>query len=211
MSPGSLRGVAVVVLRNDDAAAVRIEQDLVRVEPQAARGSRRPVDAIAVDLSRPHAGNEHVPVVVGAVRRRIERNDAGRRGVILAVEEQQLDARRGPREQAEVDAAVDDRGAERASFGRRFAAADGHWRPSDGRWLDAVRDRRRSERRTRRDGFGVLDCSSTLDVVPFRGGAGVPAGSFAPHFQPLIAGMSSPYLSMYSLCSISFSWIACLK
>ena len=34
---------------------------------------------------------------------------------------------------------------------------------------------------------------------------------FRPHFQPLMAGMSSPCFSMYSLCSISFSWIACLK
>ena len=33
----------------------------------------------------------------------------------------------------------------------------------------------------------------------------------APTVQPLIAGMSSPCRSMYCLCSISFSWIACLK
>src|SRR5262249_49385778 len=30
-----------------------------------------------------------------------------------------------------------------------------------------------------------------------------PAGAFAPHFQPLMAGMSSPCRAMYSLCSIS--------
>ena len=30
-----------------------------------------------------------------------------------------------------------------------------------------------------------------------------------PHFQSVISGMSSPYRSMYSLCSISLSRIAC--
>jgi hypothetical protein len=31
-----------------------------------------------------------------------------------------------------------------------------------------------------------------------------------PHFQPVISGMSSPYRAMYSWCSISLLWIACL-
>ena len=37
-----------------------------------------------------------------------------------------------------------------------------------------------------------------------------PDAAACPHFQPVISGMSSPYRAMYSLCSISLLWIACL-
>ena len=106
------RGLAVVVLRDDHAPAVRVEQDLGGIEPQPARGVRRPLDPVAVDLSRRAPGHEHVPVVVGPVRRRVDPDHAGRGGVVLPVEEQEFDARGGPREQAEVDAPLDDGGAQ---------------------------------------------------------------------------------------------------
>ena len=89
------RGLAVVVLRDDHAPAVRVEQDLGGVEPQPALGVRRPFDPIAVDLSRPTPGHEHVPVVVGPVRRRIDPDYAGRGGVV-PIEEQEFDAGGGP-------------------------------------------------------------------------------------------------------------------
>ena len=109
---GSPRALAAVVPGNNHAPAVGVEQDLGRVEPQTVCGGRRPLDPVAVDLSRPHTGDEYVPVVVGAIRRRIEPDHAERGGVIFALEQQQLDARGGPREQTEVDAAVHDGGAE---------------------------------------------------------------------------------------------------
>ncbi len=56
LSPGSLRGLAVVVLRNDDAAAVRIEQDLGGVEPQSALGCRSGPRRGSRRVARPHAG-----------------------------------------------------------------------------------------------------------------------------------------------------------
>src|SRR5262249_32253541 len=100
------------VLRNDHAPAVRVEQNLGGVEPQSTRGGRRPLDPVAVELTRPHTWNEHVPVVISTVRCRIDPNHAGRGATILSVEEQEVDARGCPREQTEVDAAVSNRGAE---------------------------------------------------------------------------------------------------
>ena len=53
--------------------------------------------------------------------------------------------------------------------------------------------------------------------LPGGGGARIPArddrlGGFAQygHFQSRISGMSSPYLAMYCLCSMSLSRIGCL-
>ena len=51
--------------------------------------------------------------MVGAVRRRVEPNHARRLGVPGAVEEQELDRAGLAREDAEVDAALDDGGAQR--------------------------------------------------------------------------------------------------
>src|SRR5206468_3470085 len=107
-----LRGLAGVVLRNDHAPAVRVEQDLGGVEPKSTRGGRSPLDPVAIDLSRQHAWHEYVPVVVCAVRNRIDLHHTGRGGVILPVEDEEFDARGGSREQTEVDATVGDSGAE---------------------------------------------------------------------------------------------------
>lgn len=51
----------------------------------------------------------------------------------------------------------------------------------------------------------VQTLSAAVEISPAE-----PALS-TPHFQPLTSGRSSPNCSMYSLCSTSFSWIACLK
>ena len=110
LSPG---GLAVVVPRNDDAATVGIQQNLRRIEPKSARGGRRPIDSVAVNLSWPHAGYKRVPVVVSAARCWIDPNQTGRTGVMLLVEEQEFDARRSPREKTEVDAAIGDGCAKR--------------------------------------------------------------------------------------------------
>ena len=47
-----MRGLATVVLRDHNAAAIRDEQDLRVIEPQSARRSRGPADPVGVDLPR---------------------------------------------------------------------------------------------------------------------------------------------------------------
>ena len=104
------------------ALAVGIEQHLVAVEAQSARRIDGPVDAVAVELAGGDAGHEGVPVVIGALAARVEVDDARRRGVIDAIEKQQLDAGGVLREDAEVDAAGTERGAERKAGAVRCVA-----------------------------------------------------------------------------------------
>ena len=77
---GLAGGGATVAVGNRHAAAIRVEEDLGGIEAHALRGIPRPLDAIAVDLACPHAGNEHVPVVVGAIGGRIDADRARRLG-----------------------------------------------------------------------------------------------------------------------------------
>src|SRR5438270_12336621 len=76
---------------------------------------QRPLDAVAVNLSRAHTRQEHMPVVVSAVRRRIQPNHAGRQRIIRSIEEQEFHVRGCPREETEVDATVSDGGAQRSA------------------------------------------------------------------------------------------------
>ena len=102
--PRARRRLAVVAGRHGDGQAVRVEEHLLRVEPQAALRGERPVRAVAVDLPRPEAGHEHVPVVVRAVRAGVQPDHARGRRRAGIVEEQQLDRGGSLREDAEVDA-----------------------------------------------------------------------------------------------------------
>jgi hypothetical protein len=61
------RGIAAVILGNNHAAPIRIEQNLGGIEPHPVRGIERPVDAIAVKLPGLHARHKYVPIMVGAV------------------------------------------------------------------------------------------------------------------------------------------------
>ena len=118
------RGPAVEVRRHGDRQPVRIEQDLVAVEALAPFRLERPVGAVGVDLSGSQAGHHGMPVVVRPMGGRAERNDSRRRGRRLVIEQQQLDERRVLREDAEVDAARHDGGAEgsaRTDLDRRQA------------------------------------------------------------------------------------------
>ena len=101
-----IRGRAIVAGWNDNAPAVRIEQHFGRIESQAVRRIERTIDPIAVKLPLTNIRHKDVPVVVAAVCRRIEPDDAGRRGIVVSIEEQQLDARRMPRKEAEIRAAI---------------------------------------------------------------------------------------------------------
>ena len=70
-------------------------------------GSNGPSTLKRVHLAGSDPGNEGVPVVIGAVRVRIERDDARRGVIVRRVEEQQLDGRAALGEDAEVHAAAD--------------------------------------------------------------------------------------------------------
>ena len=100
------RSLAAVIFGDDHAAPIRIEEHLRGVEPQSARWIVRTLDAVGVELPRLHTRDEHVPIVVGAVGRRVDRNHARRTRIVLTVEEQQLDARGTAREHTEVHAVV---------------------------------------------------------------------------------------------------------
>ena len=108
-------GLAAVAFRDDNPPAVGVKQDLGAVESKPARRNGRSVYSVAIDLSWRNAGDESVPIVVCTVRARIERNDSGRRGIVLAVKEQELDAGRGSREQTKVYAAFLNGGAQGAA------------------------------------------------------------------------------------------------
>src|SRR5271157_4166314 len=56
-------GLAAVVLRNNYAPTIRVEEDLGRIKSHAVRGIERPLCAITVDLFWLHTRHEHVPVV----------------------------------------------------------------------------------------------------------------------------------------------------
>ena len=70
-------------------------------------GSEAP-DTVAV-MSWFHTGDEHVPIMIGAVCRRVDGNDARWPSVALVVKEKQLDARGAPREEAEIGASFNNR------------------------------------------------------------------------------------------------------
>src|SRR5262249_49695600 len=74
-------------------------------EAQAARRIERPLDAIRIQLAGPRAAHEDVPVVVGAVDRRVEADHPGCPRVVGRIEEQELHAGGVPREDAEIHAA----------------------------------------------------------------------------------------------------------
>src|SRR4051794_9575494 len=117
-------GLAVVAAGHCHGAGVRVEEDLRGVEPHPARRVPRPFDAVAVGLAGRHAGDEGVPVVVGAVGDRVEADGPSGRRVVDAVEQQQLDPGGVPREEAEVGPVAAGRGPE-----RRAGARPGHVRP----------------------------------------------------------------------------------
>src|SRR5262245_16493199 len=132
VAAASTGGAAIVVVRYGDRQTVRIEEHLLPVEPTAALRLERSVSPVRVDLTDGETGHEDVPVVIGAMRARIERDHATGLGRLLAVEQQQFDRRGSFRKHTEVDALRIDGGTE----GGARAALDGEfhrgWRDSAG-------------------------------------------------------------------------------
>ena len=101
-----------IPFRNDDGAPIGIEQNLARIETQTLTGIERTEGAIRVDLSGADPGHEGVPVMVGAVRARVEVDHMRRRCRFGILEQQQLDPRGLPREHGKIDAIWQDDGAQ---------------------------------------------------------------------------------------------------
>ena len=94
--------------RAADGPRVRIEEELVRVEPMPVSRLVRPVHPVAVQASRPHVRQVGVPQEVGPVR---ERDAFGLDRVVRPVVQTEVDARRVLGEQGEVDPFAVPRGA----------------------------------------------------------------------------------------------------
>src|SRR4030095_5725846 len=87
--PGGLAGI---VLRDDDAASIGVEQDLAGIKAPAAGGGEPPVHSGAVKLVRPYLRDEGVPIVIASAGSGVQRDHARWPRVIFRVEEQQLDS-----------------------------------------------------------------------------------------------------------------------
>ncbi len=123
---GEARGFAAVAGGDDDAAAVGIEEELTGIEAQSGGGVEGAVDAVAVELAGAGAGDEGVPVVVGAIGGGGNANDARGEGIVFAIEEKELDGGGEAREDAEVDAIGLHGCAQRGAASRSPGSGDGY-------------------------------------------------------------------------------------
>jgi hypothetical protein len=72
--PVFARALPTVQLGQDDGPPIGIEQNFAWIETQAAPGIERTESAIRIDLADPDSRHETVPVMIGAMRARIEVN-----------------------------------------------------------------------------------------------------------------------------------------
>src|ERR1700722_9037625 len=119
-------GVAGVACRNCYAAPIWVQQNLAGIKIKAARGIPGSVYAISVELARPEPRHEHVPIVIRSILYGIDGNDTSGLGVIIPIEEQQVDRRGTSRIYAKVDTSgkVDSIGNDARSE-RRASPRDG--------------------------------------------------------------------------------------
>src|SRR5260370_11977482 len=109
-------GLAAVLLWNGDGASVRIQQHLGGIKPHATRRIEGSLDAVAIELPRLHLRHEEMPIMIGPVSRGVDRNHARRPHVVFPIEEHQLHTGGASREDAEIDAAGYNCGAERGAL-----------------------------------------------------------------------------------------------
>jgi hypothetical protein len=107
------RRVARISVGHDDGATVGIEEHLGGVETQTALGIEGAVGAIGINLSGTDAWHKDVPVMIGAMRARIELDHARRMRGGGIIEQQEVHPARLPREHAEIDAPGENGGTER--------------------------------------------------------------------------------------------------
>src|SRR5260370_38090207 len=108
----TLRCLAAVIPGDYDALSVWVQQNLGRVKTHAGGGIEAALGTVRVKLARLHTGQKHMPVVMSAVSRLIDRNNACRVWIIFPVKEQQLDARSAPRKDAEINPSRSNSGAQ---------------------------------------------------------------------------------------------------
>src|ERR1700681_3171763 len=101
--------IATVVLRNNDASSIWIEEQFGGVKTQPVLWVPWSVHAIAINLAGAQARYENVPVIVGTVRRGIKRNHASRVCIVFPVKKQQIHCGCPMGEYAEIDAVRKDR------------------------------------------------------------------------------------------------------
>src|ERR1700733_15958951 len=107
------RRLSTVILWNNDASPVRIQQELGGIKPHPARGIERSLHPISVKLTGLRAGHKCVPILSSAMSCTIDGDHARRAKVFFPVEEHQFHAGSTSRIDAEIDAARNHRGAER--------------------------------------------------------------------------------------------------
>ena len=105
--------VTAIGVRYDDGAPIGVYENLVWIETQAVRRIKRAAGTIGIHLPWADAGNEYVPVVVGAMCARIELDHARRTRGGRIIEQQEVHSGRLPRKHAEIDTVAEDGGAER--------------------------------------------------------------------------------------------------
>ena len=114
--PRMPRSLPAARRRPGDAFPIRIEQYLARVKTQPSLRVERSGDAIGVELSRDDAGHKDVPIMVGAVRPRIEVDDPRGLWGVDAIEQQQLSRRVVFGENAEIGAPGNEGRAQRVTL-----------------------------------------------------------------------------------------------
>jgi hypothetical protein len=83
--------VATVVLWNNGAASVRIDENFGRIEAHSTRRIEGTVNAVTIDLPCFHAGYEYVPIVIRSVGRGIDRDHTLGPSIINAIKEEEFD------------------------------------------------------------------------------------------------------------------------
>src|SRR5262249_36626060 len=88
------RGVPTVAVRNSPAASVRIEKDFGWIETHCTRRIENSLNPITVGLPCFYIRYKGVPVVIGPVSCRIDRNHTCRPGIVDTIEKKEFDFRR---------------------------------------------------------------------------------------------------------------------
>src|SRR5271157_2606566 len=109
-------GLAGVAPGDHNAASRRVGQDLCGIKAGAACGIELSARPVGIKLARLYFRNEGVPIMIAPADRGVQRDHLEWPRVVLSLKEQQLDCRGVAREDAEVNAAVDECGAERRTL-----------------------------------------------------------------------------------------------
>jgi hypothetical protein len=80
------------MFRDNHAASIRIEKNLVGIETKTAVRVEWTVHSISIKLSGLNAGHKNMPIVICAVGKRIETDHIRGLRVVFPVEQQQLDS-----------------------------------------------------------------------------------------------------------------------